>query len=372
MTTDSEDTEDYEFPQHEPDPDFDFVLHDLDRQGWIDEHKAVYLSDVVSGRVPRPPFLFDDFLLSHSITLVSGEPFAGKTMFMLAVMVSLDSGEPLFGTFHPAPHQRGLFVGQDAPTWDYLTQAQKLSRGLGETKQGESLLVLNGGYNVLEPRFLKMIEEAIDYHSITFLMLDTLLEFHSLDENSNNDMRRVMGLMKHLRDKHHISIFLSTHTAKSTEGKSANYRARGASVIAGSVDQHVLIRQHFGGGKADGFYFKIPKSRGASQPEDSQVVKFVPTDNGGLKLEYSGELYSSRQEILLRALSGGHTARKKIVELLGQANPGWNKLELERRTTNSLKFLEMKGLVQKIDRGIYALTPAGEKNLESLNRGQES
>src|SRR5689334_21236881 len=227
------------------DPDYDFTLHDLNREAWLDEFKGMYSADVVAGRVPRPPFLLDDFLLSHSITLVSGEPFAGKTMFLLATFLSLDSGEPLFGSFQPAPHQRGLFVGQDAPTWDYLTQLQKLSRGWVEPKLGASLMVLNGGYNIMDPRFLQMVEGAIEHFSITFLMLDTLMEFHQLDENSNNDMSRIMGLLKHLRDKHHISIFLSTHTTKATDGKSANYRARGASVITGSVDQHVLIRPHF-------------------------------------------------------------------------------------------------------------------------------
>jgi hypothetical protein len=348
------------------DPGLEADLAQIDRADWEKANRPFFAMDVTQGRVTRPPWLFEDFLLSHSLTLVSGEPFAGKTMFLMAAFLSLDSGEPLFGSFQPAPHQRVLFIGQDSPTWDYLGQAQKLARPMQIKTTNGSMLLLNKGLDLLDPASQKILEQALDLYNVNVLILDTLLELHNLDENSNMEMKRIMGLLKHLRDKFYLSIFASTHTAKAVEGKSANYRARGASVISGSVDQHIIIRPHYTAARSDGFYFKIPKSRGESHANDSQVVKFIsgePPEPPSLRLEYSGELYSERQETILAALKGGQTPRKAVVAALRAAYPSWSELELQRRTTNSLAYLEAKQLVRKVERGIYTLsespTPKG-------------
>jgi KaiC/GvpD/RAD55 family RecA-like ATPase len=353
-------SEDFDYAEPE-DPDYseEVIQERLAQEAWTDRHKPNFFLDVTSGRVVRPPWLFEDFLLSHSITLVSGEPFAGKTMFLAAMALSLDSGEPLFNSFQPASSQRVLFIGQDSPTWDYLGQFAKLGRAMDLNTTRGSMMLLNKGYDLLDPDTLQLLEETINLFNINVLMLDTLLELHTLDENSNIEMKRVMGLLKFLRDKYFLSIFATTHTAKATEGKSANYRARGASVISGSVDQHIIVRPHYAANKSDGFYFKIPKSRGESHSNDSQVVRFLPgeTPTGpSLRLEYSGELYSERQEVILAALAKGLTPRKDVSLALRAKYPTWSDAELQRRTTNSLFYLEQKGLVRKVARGIYTLS----------------
>jgi hypothetical protein len=343
----------------EPDDSGEHVLSDLSRRDWEDTHSPTFFLDITSGRVARPPWLFEDFLLSHSITLVSGEPFAGKSLFMSAAALSLDSGEPLFGAFQPAPYQRVMYIGQDAPTWDYIGQAQKIARGMEIRTTSGSFMLLNKGFDLMDPASFRLIEEAIDLYNINVLMLDTLLEMHNLNENDNVEMKQVMGRLKYLRNKHFLSIFISTHTAKAVEGKSANYRARGASVISGSVDQHILIRPHYGAGKADGFYFKAPKSRGGTMKQDSSVVHFGEAgtaDEPILSLQFSGELYSERREVVLSALSSGPTERKAVTAALRAKYPAWSKLELERRVTNTLAYLTTKGSIRKTDRGVYTLS----------------
>lgn len=351
--------DDFEYvPPEEPDYGEEAALEQIAQADWQEKHQAQFFLDVTAGRVTRPPWLFEDFLLSHSITLVSGEPFAGKTMFLAAMALSLDAGEPLFNSFQPASSQRVLFIGQDSPTWDYLGQFQKLGLGMQIKSTRGSIMLLNRGLDLLDPTSLKFLEETLELFNINVLMLDTLLELHTLDENSNVEMKKFMGLLKYLRDKHFLSIFATTHTAKAVEGKSANYRARGASVISGSVDQHIIVRPHYTGNKSDGFYFKIPKSRGESHSNDSQVVKFISGETGNkqsLRLEYSGELYSERQAVILASLSTGPTPRKEVSLALRAKYPQWSDLELSRRTTNSLAYLEQKGLVRKVERGVYIL-----------------
>jgi len=360
-------TEEFEDPDYDAElealhlsqqSDEDPILLDLSRQHWESEHKSRNLNDIAEGRVIRPPWLFEDFLLSNSLTLVSGEPFAGKTMLLAAMLLSLDSGEPLAGEFIPQPGRRALFIGQDAPTWDYMGQIQKLGSGLKTSHN--SKIILNNGFNILEPRFLKMVEEAVDFFNINVLMLDTLLELHGMDENSNTEMRRVMGLLKYLRDKHYLSILVTTHTAKDKD-KSANYRARGASVIAGSVDQHLIISPHNNG---EGFRFKVPKSRGGQNSPDSSIIKFVVSEPGAppsLRLEYAGEAgdrYSERQAQVVEMVSRGIVVRKDVLAELSRLYPAWTPLELQRRTTTTLSYLVKKGRLLNTDRGLYSLPNA--------------
>ena len=306
--------------------------------------------------------------------MISGEPFAGKTMFMLAMMASLDSGEPLFGAFQPIPAQRALFLGQDAPTWDYFGQFQKLARGMGlgaETRISyPSFLVLNMGHDLTNPNSIKYIEDGIDLFAARVLFLDTLLEFHSLDENSNTEMKKVMGLLKHLRDKHHLSIFFTTHTTKSTEGKSSNYRARGAGTISGSVDQHILISP-----SPEGIKIKTPKLRGGDRKSEVIYITFNSSLVDGqpaLRMDYTESPYKSRQDLILAFLVAGPKPRKEIAAMLAVSNPDWSPQDVQFRTTNTLRFLEMKKVVHKTERGVYALAPSGEKNLEPTGRQAES
>lgn len=240
-----------------------------DRLDFESLYHPLFASDIAGARVSAPPFLFVPLLRSRTLTMISAEPFTGKTLFMLAMLLSLDTLHPLLG-YPPASGHRSLFIGQDAPTWDYHGQFLKLFYGLSLPLELEkstvlpSLFLLNRGFSLLDTSFTDMLSQAVSLYGISVLFLDTLLEFHNLDENSNRDMKHVMGALKHARDRFGLTIFFSHHTSKlSTYSSSAfgpraqgpanplpgnalpisrNAAARGASVIGGSVDAHLALR----------------------------------------------------------------------------------------------------------------------------------
>src|SRR5258705_6120518 len=129
-------------------------------------------------------------------------------------------------------------------------------------------------------------------------------------------MRRVMGLLKYVRDKYSLSIIATTHKSKGSDG--GNYSARGASVIAVSVDQHILVKSYNNG---EGFSFKVPKSRGGQRSPDSNVIKFVAGETSGspsLRLEYTGEdnKYVEWQTHVFEIVRAGTMIRKDILAAL--------------------------------------------------------
>lgn len=356
-------------PEVEPfDFSYEAQLEEINQQSWKDLHDPTMTSDLITRKIRRPPWLFEDFLLSHTLTMISGEPFAGKSLCMMAMLAAIDSQEPLFGSYPVTGRQKALFIGQDSPTWDYYGQYQKLGRALQLPVErfNDSIMLLNKGFDILDPATLKIIEDGIDYFNITVLMLDTLLELHNLDENSNTEMKKVMGCLKHLRDKHSLSVFFTTHTSKSIEGRSANYRARGAGTISGSVDQHILISPHPEGG----FKIKAPKARGGDKKAEAIYVKFAPSLINGepaLGLIHAEDLYREREQKILAVFADGKPhARKEVVAALHIAYPEWADDEVSQRTSNSLKFLVVKGSIRKLEWGTYEKTespqPKGASN----------
>jgi hypothetical protein len=262
--------------------DHDLATMDAERVVFDDRFKPLSFSDF---KLSPPPWLLgstspmdDGFIRSRTITMLSAEPFTGKTMLMLGITLGLASGLPVLG-YPPQGRQRVLFMGQDAPTWDYFGQAVKLWLGLGSPAiPNPPLFFLNKGWQLTDPLFSSFITDCVRVHGTTVLMLDTLLSFHSAEENSNKEMAVVMNLLKSLRDKLSLTIIFSHHTSKAP-GNSGTYSARGASVISGSVDFHLSL---FARGSA--VSLGLPKRRG-SQKRGASGFSILDTPSGGIILE---------------------------------------------------------------------------------------
>lgn len=213
------------------------------------EYSPIFAADIASQKIEPPPFLFSPIFRSCTISMISAEPFTGKTLLMLAMLLSIDTARPLLGRFAPLANQRCAFLGQDAPTWDYHAQFLKLFYGMRFSSEEEknvpmpSLMFLNRGLSITSNDFVDFVHSLNTIYGVSVVFIDTLLEFHPFDENSNREMSGVMRRLKTLRDKLGITIIFSHHLAKvgTNVPTSLNYRARGASVIGGTVDHHIVM-----------------------------------------------------------------------------------------------------------------------------------
>lgn len=301
--------------------DHDEALHEAERHLFQERYRPIPLSDVTSGRLQPPPWLFgppdggdDGLLRSKTITMLSAEPFTGKTLLMLAGCLSLATLTPIFG-YVPAAGHRVLFLGQDAPTWDYYGLLRKLWLGIGAPSipSDRAIFFFNRGIRLDGPDITQLLEDAVKIHGTTVLMIDTLLAFHGRDENSNKEMAGVMDLLKSWRDVLGLTILFSHHTAKPSGARiSRNYRARGASVIAGSVDFHLQLAS-----RGDSVSLGIPKRRGGMKRKatdsftisdlSSESLVLLPKGTAPSALELAlGFLSEPRSHAELRAFLGTH------------------------------------------------------------------
>ena len=326
-------------------------------------------SDLLTARAAPPPMLLSDFLRSRSITLISGEPFSGKTLLTLSICLSIDTLHPLFDLYTPSPGHRCLFIGQDAPTWDYFAQVAALTRGFlrnGAPIHLPSIYILNKGLSLFPPQqFIDFIAQAIAIYDIDVLCLDVFKSFHDFDENSNADMSRVMTLLKYLRDNFALSILLTHHTSKAPPGIDplsmlGNYRARGASVIAGSIDQHFLLTT-----RGSVTHIAMPKARGGATPlsiSNFSIARGNSPAGPTLSLVASSQVASIPSLIPLLLRDQPLSIRELFSQL--RADVRFSQLsdaQLYSRLASSLRTLARRGEAQSLRHGLWGGAGAADQ-----------
>lgn len=335
----------------------ELLIEDWQERYLQQKNRILSATALLAGAIQKPPSLYQGgFLLERSITLLAGEPYAGKSLLGIAISLSLAYGYPLFGTYGPTRSHRCLYVGQDSPSWDYAEQLRKLHAGYlaaGPGRgEGHLDLLLNTGFQLTDPRQLHDLTEYIDFVGTDVIVFDTLKSIHNLDENSNRDMGGLLDLIKRLRDVHALTIILIHHASKPSpdSGRSAIYSARGASVISGSVDTQLNLSARTGGrvrlavAKGRGLPTAVRKPLDLQlHDSDSELHISLHADASPLS-EHHGLVRHS--QLVLGELANGPRTR---ASLRGRTNLS------EEDLNRVLRHLKDSGQIESPVRGTYAL-----------------
>lgn len=313
------------------------------------------LSELTRGKIAPPPPLFGDLLLDDTLTMVSAPPYTGKSLFLAAMVVSLDTGLPLFGRFAPNGVRKVLALLQDAPTWDYAEQFRKIARGYGLQREQqemlESHLIINRGIQLTDKDFMEQLK--LWHHSNPFdvLVLDALWTFHNMNENDNSQMGFVMAQLKRIREEFGAAVIFTHHTAKlraEDAGMNANYQSRGATVIPASVDFHFAMKRI-----GPRITLQMPKGRGADieQLVYYDIKEVDHPDGTALKLDAPAP-EATRQGKLLIFLTQ-ERKRDDMVAFLRSAEPGITDARAKKAVDNDLRLLRSYGKVEKVAHGVW-------------------
>jgi hypothetical protein len=315
------------------------------------------IAGILGGEAPKPPALVHGFLPAETLILVSAEPYTGKSIFCLDLALALATEQPVLGRYAPNGQKSVLFCGQDSPDWDYAEQVRKLARGRGLGQQAAEIMPLdlwfNGGWDLLNPAFLHTLEEWQHEHPVDVVIIDTLAAFHSADENLAREMGVVMTILKRLRDRFRWTIILTHHVSKPVAGdeRSLNYRARGSSVISGSIDVHLSLAR-----RKDMVQIRMPKGRGAT-PIDKSLGFTIGEDEDEQGVESVRLLVPPQQDsipslILSRLQLSSPASRGELVAFVKSRQP-------EIRATavdNALALMKRTERVSNPQRGTWAWT----------------
>lgn len=181
------------------------------------------IPDVMTMVAPRTEWVVEGIIPRASVTLLAGEPGSYKSWLGLALLRSVVAGGKFLGRDCTAPSV--LYLDRENP----LTMVRQRLATLGVESLGSTRIW--GGWLPDSPPAIgdvRLLEMAREHQPL--IIFDSLIRFHSSEENSATEMAEVMQNLRALANVG--ATVLALHHKPKAEG--AHYR--GSSDIAGGVD----------------------------------------------------------------------------------------------------------------------------------------
>jgi hypothetical protein len=174
--------------------------------------------DFTAKTYPSHRWLIQDLLPVGGMFMLSGHPGAGKTALALQLSLHLGAGRDFLDRY-PVPHAvRVLYMQADNPA--HMMQ-RMVNDMLKKIPDGAANLLIS---NVVEPVKINTPEgfdimaQTISLYRPQVVVLDTIRDFHSADENNPTAVAEMMDALKRLRSlaKDPIAVGYLHHMSKSS------------------------------------------------------------------------------------------------------------------------------------------------------------
>jgi len=161
----------------------------------------------------------------------------GKSYFALQAAMSVACEEADLLRLKPKYHGQVVYLAAEDPEPVLIRRLHSIGQYLSPVAReivAENLTiepVLGKRIDIMQDRHLRYLA---DYCAeVRLIVLDTLSRFHSLDENSNSDMSRVVSALEYLADQTGSAILYLHHVSKfsARENQTDQQSARGAAAL---------------------------------------------------------------------------------------------------------------------------------------------
>jgi archaellum biogenesis ATPase FlaH len=185
-------------------------------------------------------FLIKDLWPKGESFLLTGEGGCGKSLFALNMALDLvsEGNTKFIETYDVVGDNRVLFLQSENSRSMAKARTTAILRGFPVYSQFTKKIRFFGINNdirvsgdLLKDKKLKeLLHSQIEIHKANILIIDPLVSFHSGDENSNDQMRRVMDSITAISDLYNLSTIVIHHEVKEYI-KPRKAGGRGASAI---------------------------------------------------------------------------------------------------------------------------------------------
>ena len=272
-----------------------------------DEHaKAITTmtaAELLTSALPaRVDVIGSGVLPKGGLALMAGAFKSGKTILALQVARAVVQGSGVLN-FATEPGRVLLLSGEGGPQ----LLRERLERMTGDDRTGLDDLLLwwpvESRLDIAEEESLTALAEYCTGQKIDLLIIDPLIRFNSLDENSTLEMGRFVRGLAELRQKTGTAVLLVHHTRKPGKGSSGGAaEARGSTVLHGEADSLLMLQSR----RASGDFTLQFELRWAEEPPALRLK----LDPGTLLFEVAGELEGNRK-----------LSAKKLYDLLRETGP---------------------------------------------------
>jgi len=193
------------------------------------------LKDMMNTEYPEAKWLANELIPAGALTVVSASPGSYKTWLLLRTAIAVAEGSPLFGHFEV---QQGRVLIIDEETGESQLKDRLIK--LGAKEELPISFLSRKSFMASEENISELLLDARAYE-VKLIIIDTLINIHTGEENSPGDMTGLFKQLRRLADAG-IAVVVAHHNRKagSRVGNSGE-EMRGSSGILAAVDCHIGV-----------------------------------------------------------------------------------------------------------------------------------
>ena len=206
-----------------------------------DRYYWTFLDIVKDTSEPPPAIIEDGILLDETLLLIIGPPKVGKTFLAFNLATALVSGRS-FACFKIRSEHKVVILSAEGGYFPNRKRIRRITKGLTKEQLHNVSYCSNARAKLDDEEDYEKLLEELEWISPDVLMIDPLIRFHSVDENSSSSMAGVLGKIRELMYSVGMSVILIHHT-----GKQVSRGGRGSSIITGEYDSAIYMARRSNG-----------------------------------------------------------------------------------------------------------------------------
>jgi hypothetical protein len=192
----------------------------------------------------REPIIGRGLLYPKSKLGLTGPGKKGKSMLIQNLMLSLAAGIPFLEDFYIPQSRRVVLIQSEVSPHAMQDRLRKMidARENDRLKFQSAMLVNAPNLKIDSKEGYRTIQMILEQSKAEVVIFDPLYRLHTADENKAQEMRAVVDLFDRLIEEFGISLIMSHHHGKGTEGKDPGQFARGSTIFGDWVDTQLVLQ----------------------------------------------------------------------------------------------------------------------------------
>lgn len=289
-------------------------------------------------------WLVESLWEEEGVGILGGAPKSCKSWLALDIAFSVATGTRALGKYEvKTPGPVLIFAAEDQPA-RVRTRLEGFAVHRGENLQRAPLhLIVESALRLDTERDQSRLAETVRRYRPRLLVLDPFVRLHRIDENSAQEVSRVLAYLRELQRQHHVAIFVVHHSRKA--GAAAEHVGLS---LRGSGDFHAWGESNLYLRRRRGALELAVEQRNAAATEPVQLT-----------LRADGES-PPHLEVVCTASKQNDLAglKQQVVEILAQQHEPktqeWLRGQLRvrlQRLQRAVRELEQEGTVQRTAAG---------------------
>jgi len=256
--------------------------------------KVFTLSDLYEEELPEAQWIVKDLVPLGGITAFTGESNSFKSFLTLALAASVAEQRDYLDHF-PTTKGKVLIVDEE----NNRGTIRKRFEDMRIEPSEDILFVSQGGFRADTKASIEALKAVIAEHKPVLIILDSLIDIHTKNENDAPEMNSIFLAIKHELLTPESSVIVIHHHRKPQVGQASRpgQNMRGSSGIYAALDSHISIHRR----KDTEIIITQDKLRIQKQLDPFKVaLVLADTNDGSVAFTYQG-VDNTKETVILEA-----------------------------------------------------------------------